>query len=151
MNKLFLNICLFLVLILSGCAIKKVTFSGLRAEKGSGSVRIYNFPYDVVWDTIPNSMDVLGLSVAGANKEQGYLLAERIEKKFKFLSGFYADVKINKIVIFVEGIDDHQGTKVEVISRSSHEQRTHYEIAILQSIAQKLNLSRVSTFFNYRS
>jgi uncharacterized lipoprotein len=106
--KKFCIVSLLLVvplLSMGGCS----TIADARKDKGKGTTRIYNASFDTVWSTVPKALNNLGLSVAGENKEEGYVLAQK---------GLTAFSYGENVAVFVEKVDEKQ-TKVEVVSKKS--------------------------------
>ncbi len=98
---------IFLVFLLSvaGCA----TLADARKAKGKGTSRVYDAPFETVWNAASETINELGLSLVGENKQERYILAE---KKITALS--YGE----KVAVFVDEIDDER-TKVEVVSKKA--------------------------------
>ena len=89
----------------SGCS----TIADCRKAKGQGTSRIYNAPFETVWKTAPNALNDLGLSVAGQNREEGYILA---------VKGWTAASYGENVAVFVDVVSDEQ-TKVEAVSKKT--------------------------------
>jgi uncharacterized protein YceK len=54
----------------SGCS----TIADAKAAKGSGTVRIYDKPYDVVWEAVIGTLKGTSLSIASESKSEGVSL-----------------------------------------------------------------------------
>lgn len=98
---------LFLAALLTaaGC---QTSGDAVRA-RGQGKSRIYNAPFDTVWDTAPKAIGELGLDVVMSSKEEGSIVAQ------KPITAFSAG---EHIAVFVERVNDEQ-TKVEVVSKKA--------------------------------
>lgn len=92
-----------MVLLLCGCA----TLTSVRGERGRGSSRVYQAPFETVWKKANQTLKLLQLGIAESNQKQGYLLAE---------TGISAFSWGERVAVFVERIDT-SSTRVEVISR----------------------------------
>lgn len=106
--KKFYIVSVMLPLALSlvgGCT----TLADARNDKGHGTARIYKAPFEKVWEAVPKALNNLGLSMAGENKEEGYILGQK---------GPTALSPGENVAVFVEKITDDQ-TKVEVVSKKS--------------------------------
>lgn len=89
--------------ILSGCT----TLADARGARGTGLSRIYSADFETVWKAVPQAASAIGLSIAGENKQERYILAQR---GMTLLS--YGE----NVAIFVEPVSARQ-TKVEVVSK----------------------------------
>ena len=98
-------ICLSYLMMLNGCA----TLADARNAKGTGSVRTFDSSFEEVWNIVPGALTDLGLSIAGENKSDGYILAQR---------GMTALSYGENVAIFVEKVDE-QSTSVEVVSKKT--------------------------------
>jgi hypothetical protein len=99
---LFVIIAVFSTIIV-GCA----SMGSISSLKGQGHSRVYNFPYQTVWDAVPKAMQSLKLSVAVADEKEGKILTDT---PLTFWS--YGEA----IAVFLTRIDDSH-TKVEAVSR----------------------------------
>lgn len=61
------------IIALSGCT----TLGDARLAKGTGQKRVYNASFDKTWDATLCSINGLGLPLAGENKAEGYIMAQR--------------------------------------------------------------------------
>lgn len=101
MRRLFvLAIGAFLI---AGCA----SMGSISSLKGHGHFRVYNFPYQTVWDAVPKAMESLKLSVAVADEKEGKILTDTPLTLWSYGEA---------IAVFVTRIDDSR-TNVEVVSR----------------------------------
>jgi len=126
---MFVSLLLLLTLWAGGCA---TTIADALNAKGQGKSRIYDAPFDAVWDTVPKIVNELGLMVAGQNKEDGYILAA------KGVSAFSA---AENVAVFVEKVDDER-TRVEVVSKKTvptHIFAGNWEKPILDKLSEMLN------------
>ena len=91
------------VFLLSGCA----TLGTVANARGSGHSRIYNFPYQKVWEAAPKTMSALSLSIGAIDEKERKIVADTP------ITGFsYGEV----VAVFVDKMDETH-TKVEVVSR----------------------------------
>jgi hypothetical protein len=104
MNWSWRLVALLVALSSAGCT----TLGDVVAAKGTGSTRIYDKPYDVVWaatvDTIKSS-SLLG--IVSENKTQGVILAQR---------GASVSSLGENVAVFIEAKGDNR-TSVEVVSK----------------------------------
>jgi uncharacterized lipoprotein len=106
MKKFCVVLVLMLPLLLTvGCT----TMADARKDKGHGTARVYKVPFDTVWTTVLKAINDLGLSVAGENKEEGYILGQK---------GPTALSPGENVAIFIEKVNAEQ-TSVEVVSKKS--------------------------------
>ncbi len=92
-----------LSICLSGCS----TMADARLAKGTGTKQSFQATYDSTWDAVTCSFNGLGLSIAGENKEDGYLLGQR---------GITAFSYGENVVAFLMVVDKKQ-TEVEIVSK----------------------------------
>lgn len=90
-------------LLFTGCQ----TMADARAAKGQGESRVFNVPFEAVWNVAPQALESLGLPIAGTNREEGYVLAENGPSAFSWGE---------RIAVFVTHSSDAQ-TRVEVVSK----------------------------------
>jgi uncharacterized lipoprotein len=107
MKKFYVVTALMMLplLLTAGCS----TIADARNSKGQGMSRVYDAPFNTVWTTVPKALNNLGLSVAGENKEEGYILAQKGMTAFSYGEN---------IAVFVNKVNENQ-TKVEVVSKKS--------------------------------
>lgn len=97
-----------LVAVLVGHALScSTTLNDVRNAKGQGEQRVYDTDFETVWRTVPLALAGVGLSSAGENKDQGYVLARG---RLDFLS--YGE----NVAVFVDRVSEKQ-MKVEVVSK----------------------------------
>lgn len=104
MRKLVLFVIVGLIsAITAGCA----SIGSISTLKGQGHSRVYNFPYQTIWNAVPKAMESLKLSVAIADEKEGKILTDTPMTLWSYGEA---------IVVFVTRIDDAR-TNVEVVSR----------------------------------
>jgi outer membrane murein-binding lipoprotein Lpp len=92
------------VLLNSGCS----TLADAKAAKGSGTVRVYEQSYDVVWNAVVACIKESNLALVSESKESGTLLAQGAMSAFSYGEN---------VAVFVERIDGKISTRVEVINK----------------------------------
>ena len=98
-------IILLSLILLNGCA----TLADARSAKGSGSVQVYDSSFEDVWDIVPKALTELGLTIAGENKSEGYILAQRGMSAFSYGEN---------VAVFVKKAGE-RNTSVEVVSKKA--------------------------------
>lgn len=88
----------------SGCS----TLADAKAAKGSGTSRIYEQPYDVVWDAVIASIKQSNLALVSESKESGTVLAQGSMSAFSYGEN---------VAVFVERVDGKVSTRVEVVNK----------------------------------
>ena len=88
----------------SGCA----TLADAQAAKGAGTSKIYDKPYDVVWNAVLETVRSSGLALVAENKEKGSILAQGAISAFSWGEN---------VAIFVEDVGGKIKTRVEVINK----------------------------------
>lgn len=112
----------------SGCT----TLADARTAKGSGVSRTYAVSEETVWAAVPPVLAELGLSLAGENKQEGYILAQRGMTAFSYGEN---------VAIFVESVNGVTKTRVEVVSKkamSTNIFAPSWENDILNKLDEKL-------------
>lgn len=114
----------------SGCS----TISDAQASKGSGSSRIYEVSFDKIWETIPVTLNEIGLKKAGDNKAEGYVTAQ----------GSMSLVSYGEnVAIFVEKLTSTTvKTRVEVVSKkvlATNVFATNWEKKVLDNLSEKFS------------
>jgi hypothetical protein len=101
----------------------------MRHSRGTGSTEVYDADIDALWKVIPKAVAESGLIVAGDNKDEGYVLAEKIEWTVKkvFLGSDQRRATVDRAVIFVK--PHNRGTLVEVIATGSTSSGIDYALA----------------------
>src|SRR5882762_5941342 len=90
----------------SGCA----TLADAQAAKGSGTAKVYEKPYDVVWNAVIESVKASGLDLVAEMKDKGTILAQ---------GGVGAFTWGENVAIFVEEAGSKVVTRVEVVNKRS--------------------------------
>jgi hypothetical protein len=88
----------------AGCS----TMADAKAAKGSGTVRLYDKPYDVVWDAVIATVKDTRLSIASESKTEGQILAEGSIGLFTWGEN---------VAIYVEDVGGRVKTRVEIINK----------------------------------
>jgi hypothetical protein len=88
----------------SGCA----TLADAQAAKGSGTAKVYDKPYDIVWTAVIESVKSTGLDLVAENKSKGTVLGQG--KVGAFTWG-------ENVAIFVEDVGGKIRTRVEVVNK----------------------------------
>ena len=112
----------------SGCA----TLSDAQAAKGSGTAKVYDKPYDTVWNAVLQSVKSSDLKLVSENKDEGTVLAQREAGGFSWGEN---------VAIFVEEADGKHRTRVEVVSKrtlAANITATNWENKILEDLDKRL-------------
>lgn len=88
----------------SGCA----TLADAQAAKGAGTSKVYDKPYDVVWNAVIETVKSSGLALVSENKEKGTILAQGTISAFSWGEN---------VAIFVEDVGGKIKTRVEVVNK----------------------------------
>ncbi len=105
MSKVFALAALLLSLMFtSGCS----TLADAQAAKGSGAVRVYDKPYDVVWAAVLETIKASDLALVSENKEKGTILAQGAISAFSWGEN---------VAIYVENVGGKAKTRVEVLNK----------------------------------
>ncbi len=89
---------------MSGCS----TLADAKAAKGTGTVRVYARPYDVVWDAVVASINASGLAMVADNKSDGTILAQGAMGAFSYGEN---------VAVFVEDVGGKVKTRVEIVNK----------------------------------
>jgi len=89
--------------LIAGCA----SMGSISSLRGHGHTRVYNLPYQTVWEAVPKAMQSLKLSVAVADEKEGKILTDTPLTLWSYGEA---------IAVFVTRVDDSH-TNVEVVSR----------------------------------
>lgn len=92
------------LLTASGCS----TLADAKSAKGTGTVRVYDKPYDVVWDAVVAAVESTSLAIVADNKREGTLLAQGAVGAFSWGEN---------VAIYVEDVGGKIRTKVEIINK----------------------------------
>ncbi len=124
--SLFL-ICVFAV-VSSGCS----TLADAQASRGTGSSKIYNKPYDVVWSAVLETVRSSGLALVSDNKEKGSILAQGAISAFSWGEN---------VAIYVEDVGGKVKTRVEIINKrvvATNITAADWESRILEALDKRL-------------
>lgn len=118
----------------AGCS----TMADARAAKGSGQVRVYNAPFDQVWNAVPQALKELGVKEEGFDKGTGYVVA-----RSSMMVGDTVPVAgiADNLAVFVDKGDSARQTRVEVVARSSvplNPLSKKWETRVLDKLSEKL-------------
>ena len=94
----------FAVLLQSGCA----TLDDAKAARGTGEVRVYAHPKELVWNSLLDVLGTTNLTIVSEDKTEGVVLAKRPMKNFSFGEN---------VAIFVEAANGGSSTRVEVVNK----------------------------------
>jgi hypothetical protein len=95
-------LAVIVTVFLSGCA----TLSSTLAAKGTGTSRIYQMPFEKVWNEMPSVVSHVGLTYVQGDVKEGYVLAERGVTGFSWGE---------KVAIFIT--PQGQNTNVEIVTK----------------------------------
>lgn len=125
-------IVLILVVLLaafnSGCA----TLADAQASKGTGSSKVYDKPYDVVWNAVIETVRSSGLALVSENKDRGSILAQGAISAFSWGEN---------VAIFVEDVGGRIKTRVEVVNKralATNITAADWETRILTALDKRL-------------
>lgn len=104
MKRLAVVAALLAALALAGCT---TSLADARDAKGSGTAKVYDEPYDMVWNAVLKSMKSTHLDLVLDNKEKGIILGQG--KVGPFTHG-------ENVAIFVDHVADSK-TRVEVVNK----------------------------------
>ena len=116
------------VFLMAGCA----SIGSIGSLKGHGHTRIYDFPYQTVWETVPKAMKSLGLSVAVSDEKEGKILTDTPLTMFSYGEA---------VAVFLTRVGDSR-TRVEVVSRKKLGTNIFafsYQDRILNALDKELN------------
>jgi hypothetical protein len=106
-RRLALSTTLMAMLALSSACS---TLADAQQSKGTGTTRVYQAPYDAVWDATLNAVNTSGLALVSERKTEGKILAQRGMTAFSYGEN---------VAIFVESAPNQEGTRVEVVNKKS--------------------------------
>jgi len=112
----------------SGCS----TLADAQASRGKGSSKVYEKPYEVVWNAVIETVHSSGLKLVSANKEEGCILAQDPISAFSWGEN---------VAIFVEDMGVKNRTSVEVVSKRvivTNITATDWEPLILEALDKRL-------------
>ncbi len=105
MKRTIALLLVFIVTVLSsGCS----TLADAQASRGTGKSKVYDKPYDVVWNVVIETVRASGLTIVSDNKDRGSILAE---------GGISAFSWGEKVAIYVEDVGGKVRTRVEVVNK----------------------------------
>jgi hypothetical protein len=129
MKKVFLIVCVILSLFgTTGCS----TLADAKAAKGTGSTRVYDKPYEEVWNATLEVIKASGLSLVNDDKARGQILAQ---------NGISAFSYGENVAIFVEEVQGKVQTRVEVVNKramSTNVFAADWESRLLSSLDKRL-------------
>ena len=129
MKRLIALICIALVAAFSsGCA----TLADAQASKGVGSSKVYDKPYDVVWNAVIETVRSSGLTFVSENKDKGSILAQGAISAFSWGEN---------VAIFVEDVGGKIKTRVEVVNKralATNITAADWETRILEALDKRL-------------
>lgn len=135
MSRSFAALVAALALLSStGCS----TLSDARAAKGSGQARVYNAPFDQVWNAVPEVLKELGLKEEGFNKASGYVVARNAVKVGETMP---VTGLADNLAVFVDKGNGASQTRVEVVARSTvplSPLSKKWEARVLDKLSEKL-------------
>ena len=112
----------------SGCA----TLADAQASKGAGSSKVYDKPYDVVWNAVIETVRSSGLTLVSENKDKGSILAQGAISAFSWGEN---------VAIFVEDVGGKIKTRVEVVNKralATNITAADWETRILEALDKRL-------------
>ena len=118
----------FLAVLSSGCS----TLADAQASRGTGSSKIYDKPYDVVWDAVIQTVRSSGLALVSDNKEKGSILAQGSISAFSWGEN---------VAIYVEDVGGKIRTRVEVVNKralATNITAADWESRILEALDKRL-------------
>ena len=105
MKKLAALVLMFLAVTFnSGCA----TLADAQTAKGTGTSKIYDKPYETVWNAVLETVRSSSLALVAENKEKGSILAQGAISAFSWGEN---------VAIFVEDVGGKIKTRVEVVNK----------------------------------
>lgn len=118
----------FLAAFSSGCA----TLADAQASKGTGSSKVYDKPYDVVWNAVIETVRSSGLALVSENKDRGSILAQGAISVFSWGEN---------VAIYVEDVGGKIKTRVEVVNKralATNITAADWETRILEALDKRL-------------
>jgi hypothetical protein len=112
----------------SGCA----TLADAQAAKGTGISKVYDKPYDVVWNAVVETVKSSGLALVSENKEKDTILAQNAISAFSWGEN---------VAIFVEDAGGKIKTRVEVVNKravATNIFAADWETRILEALDKRL-------------
>jgi hypothetical protein len=118
----------FLAMLSFGCS----TLADAQAARGTGSSKIYDKPYDVVWSAVIETVRSSGLALVSDNKERGSVLAQGSISAFSWGEN---------VAIYVEDVGGKVRTRVEVVNKralATNITAADWESRILEALDKRL-------------
>jgi hypothetical protein len=129
MKKVMLIVCAILAIGgTTGCA----TLADAKAAKGTGSTRVYDKPYEAVWNATLEVIHASGLSLVNDDKTRGQILAQ---------NGISAFSYGENVAIFVEEVQGKIQTRAEVVNKramSTNVIAADWESRLLSALDKRL-------------
>ena len=129
MKKLAALVLMFLAVTFnSGCA----TLADAQTAKGTGTSKIYDKPYDTVWNAVLETVRSSSLALVAENKEKGSILAQGAISAFSWGEN---------VAIFVEDVGGKIKTRVEVVNKramATNITAADWETRILEALDKRL-------------
>lgn len=127
-RSIALLLACFISVLSSGCS----TLADAQASKGTGSSKVYNKPFDVVWGAVIETVRSSGLALVSDNKETGSILAQ---------GGISAFSWGENVAIYVEDVGGKVRTRVEVVNKralATNITAADWESRILEALDKRL-------------
>lgn len=108
------------------------TLADAQAARGTGSIKIYDKPYDVVWQAVIETVQASGLALVADNKEKGSILAQGAITAFSWGEN---------VAIYVEDAGGKIRTRVEVVNKRAYAPNitaANWEARILEALDKRL-------------
>lgn len=128
MRKITCLLLLCSLVFIQSCS----TLGDARQAKGQGSSKIYNVSSDKAWSLVKEVLVELELPMAGENKEEGYILAQR-----GWSLGSYGE----NVAIFLEKLREPNKTKIEIVSKKVMAMNifaTNWEPKVIEKLDEKI-------------
>lgn len=128
MKRFFHMMVICLSFIITGCA----TLADAKAAKGSGTFKVYDKEYNVVWEATIDSIKELGLDLVSDSKDNGTILAQRGMTAFSYGEN---------VAVFVEAVNGQVKTRVEVVNKralATNITAANWEHRIFSKLDEKL-------------
>ena len=125
-------IALVLILLAAACSSGCATLADAQAAKGTGKSKVYDKPYDVVWNAVVETVKSSGLELVSENKEKGSILAQAAASAFSWGEN---------VAIFVEDAGGKIKTRVEVVNKravATNIFAADWETRILEALDNRL-------------
>ena len=123
-----LLLVVFIAVLSSGCS----TLADAQASRGTGRSKVYDKPYDVVWNAVIETVRSSGLALVSDNKEKGSILAQGAISAFSWGEN---------VAIYVEDVGGKVRTRVEVVNKralATNITAADWETRILEALDSRL-------------